>query len=690
MELIELRYSLAIDRIREIPGENAAAPAFLQYFEKGAEWFMLIDEVYCFLTSKEAETASVADLRKQNRKLYEDILPENYAFSYSNPEYAAAILGEEAGPVMAALWYEMRSAIPFVYRLQKERVLIRAELFLEVYTAFTIAMRENGQIPPVEQIKSIIRQFLCDYSEDEMTAYLRDKLIDGDSRIMRIVSEGSGDIRNLYLTGEYVTDDETESAVLINRLPQEKITLIADTVTEGFRRSFLIGGKNLASKKNSPVLFHAGFERIFIACAENLKKMGLNPYVPAEVHTLFHSYQHGLMGYNGADPNPQYTYDHREDLALFLDEQLRVKRLEGLSNAYKRLREKTVLYAGPVILETFGSKPFMPSESKNAPRYTDAQKQMHNEYEIRSYDMYSDAIVAKDRSFTIIDFPLPSIADSFPLYHEIFDAVLSINTLDNALFERVQTRMTDVLNTASHVEVKGRGGNRTDLKVNLVRPSDPDSEANFENCTADINIPVGEVFTTPVLKGTEGVLHVSGVYLEGLYFKDLEITFRDGRVRDYRCANFEDELVSRRYIEENVLFHHKDLPMGELAIGTNTTAYAAAVKYGIFDRFPILIAEKTGPHFAVGDTCYGRREDNRMYNPDGKEIIAKENEVSALRNTDPDKAYYGCHTDITIPYEELAEFTAVRDDGARIPILKDGRFVLEGTEILNGPLDALK
>jgi hypothetical protein len=78
-----------------------------------------------------------------------------------------------------------------------------------------------------------------------------------------------------------------------------------------------------------------------------------------------------------------------------------------------------------------------------------------------------------------------------------------------------------------------------------------------------------------------------------------------------------------------------------------------------------------------------------MYNPDGKEIVAKENSVSALRKTDPEKAYFGCHTDITIPYEELGEFTAVKANGERIPILLNSRFVLEGTQILNAPLEGM-
>ena len=110
-------------------------------------------------------------------------------------------------------------------------------------------------------------------------------------------------------------------------------------------------------------------------------------------------------------------------------------------------------------------------------------------------------------------------------------------------------------------------------------------------------------------------------------------------------------------------------------------------KYDIAAKLPILIAEKTGPHFAIGDTCYSMREDLKVYNPDGKEIIARDNEISILRKSNIDKAYFNCHTDITLPYDEIKEISAVLYDGSLIAIIEDSRFVLEGTELLNEPLD---
>ena len=108
-----------------------------------------------------------------------------------------------------------------------------------------------------------------------------------------------------------------------------------------------------------------------------------------------------------------------------------------------------------------------------------------------------------------------------------------------------------------------------------------------------------------------------------------------------------------------------------------------AKKYDIGNRFPILIAEKTGPHFAVGDTCYSHSEEVKVYNEDGKEIVARDNSVSILRKTDPSKAYFGCHTDITIPYDELGSIIAYDDAGNSYPIIREGRFVLKGCEELN-------
>ena len=46
-----------------------------------------------------------------------------------------------------------------------------------------------------------------------------------------------------------------------------------------------------------------------------------------------------------------------------------------------------------------------------------------------------------------------------------------------------------------------------------------------------------------------------------------------------------------------------------------------------------------------------------------------------------------CHTDITIPYDELGEVSVVTMTEEVIPIIEEGRFVLAGCEELNAPFD---
>lgn len=84
---------------------------------------------------------------------------------------------------------------------------------------------------------------------------------------------------------------------------------------------------------------------------------------------------------------------------------------------------------------------------------------------------------------------------------------------------------------------------------------------------ADVNIPLGEVFTSPKLKGTNGILHVTKSFLNGLKYENICLTFQDGVVTDYECSNYDSEEQNKKYIFENLLFQHKTLPMGEFAIG---------------------------------------------------------------------------------------------------------------------------
>ncbi|WP_276950197.1 aminopeptidase [Acetatifactor muris] len=682
-EVLKERYELVMDRVRMIFQEKFSDNTLKAYFDFCAEFLLMIDDTAAFLAEDGLRKADLEELERRNHALYADILPEHYEESYGNPAAAVRKLGADRGSLLSALYAELRSLIGFVYEGRTEELVIRMELFVEVYAAFACAEDCGDALPSGNDIRDIFYWFACDYAEMAARRRTREQLCPEACFALPLIMESDlRDIRYLYGYGEYVGENERETAAFLAGLPEETIAAMADTYTEGYRIGFEITGRDLSKKKAVALYYRLGFERMMRRAVENFAGMGLEPVAVRSAYSVldFRGAGRGRSGFCGGIPNMQYDYDHKDDRAVFFDRNYVNRRLEAGRAAYEENRKAAAEYAGPAVVETFGEKDFHPITKKEAFQLSGEQNRLWVEYRAKAGQLQREYIPEEETSFTIIAFPVPEIG---PVFKELFHEIIRINTLDYMLYRNVQQTLIDALDTADYCEVRGMNGNRTDLKINLYKLSDPARETIFENCVADVNIPVGEVFTSPVLKGTNGVLHVSRVYLRGLEYRNLAITFEDGMIRDYSCDNFSSEEENRRFIQENILARHDTLPMGEFAIGTNTAAYVAARRLGVEGKLPILIAEKMGPHFAVGDTCYSHAEEVRVYNPDGKEIVAKANEVSALRDSRPMEAYYNCHMDITIPYDELGELTAVRKDGTRIPLIREGRFVLPGCEELN-------
>lgn len=676
-ELLEERRKLSLERIRQIPEENSVPVTYREYFAEMAKYIVKLQELEKRLKEGILEHGSMEELQALNVGPYRDILPEMYEHSYGNPAYAAKMLGEGYGQMLSFLYAEIQGMVVSVYEGRLWDCVVVMELFLEIYHMF-----EEEEFPTKAALRDVFYWYVSDYTDETMEYRIRemvDPTLDFASGIVR--KADLTDLRYLYRYGEYVTENERKTAEFLNGLPQEQIDAMARTYTEGYRIGFVLGNKDLSKKKTVNIRYHLGFERMVRAAILQFEEMGLQPVIyRSAVHGADRNRRGLRTGYSGAVPNKQFDYDHKEDAALFLDEDLVQRRLRAMQVAYEKHKEEANTHAGPAVIEIFGEKPFSPKANKDALSFTEKQQKLQVRYDNEAGQITNRYIIGEERSFTIIAYPVPEIGEQF---EEIFRETVKINTLDYRKYQRIQQHLIDALDQGTRVHVKGKGENRTDLWIQLHKLEQPEKQTNFENCVADVNIPVGEVFTSPVLKGTNGVLHVTSVYLNELNYQNLCLTLTDGMITDYGCTNFEQEGENRKYIEANILNHHKTLPIGEFAIGTNTTAYVVAEKYQIADKLPILIAEKMGPHFAMGDTCYSWAEDTAVFNPDGKEIIARDNEISILRKEDPGKAYFGCHTDITIPYDELDYIRVQKEDGSEVSLIEDGRFVLPGTEELN-------
>ena len=677
--MTEMRYELAIERIENIKGENTVSEKYRDYFRTLADFALLVDKLKEKIENGEYYKFSIEELECWNTHLYDDVLGEHYKTSYANPAFATEKFGIDYGRLLSFLYTELRGVIPYAFEKKTEYLDILFELFIEVYNQF-----EEENEPEYEHVRQTIYWYASDYCDVFLADRIKEQIDPEDNFAADLIMNSDfNDVRYLYYYGEYVSENEKRTAMHLNELPLETIQKMADVYTEGYRIGFVNTGKNLSKKATVNIRYTLGFERVIRIAIENFRKMGLKPTIYRAGVSVLTKRQHLKIGYYGGIANKQYEYDHKDDQALILDRQFMERKLEVMRTTYEQYKDLARRHAGPACMETFGEEPFTPVSKSEAVKLNDKQKEISLEYDSKSSQIVNSYIPGDERSFTIVAYPVPEIGDQ---YEEIFDEIIKINTLDAKVYEKVQQTIIDALDQGTSVHILGNNGNHTDLRVQLYKLKDPKKETIFENCVADVNIPVGEVFTSPVLEGTNGVLHVSQVYLNELLYKDLEVTFSNGMVADYSCKNFEHELENKEYFLDNVLYRHPTLPLGEFAIGTNTTAYVAAKKYNIADKMPILIAEKMGPHFAVGDTCYSWAEDIKVYNPNGKEIVARDNSVSIQRKEDVSAAYFHCHTDITIPYEELKSITVECADGKEIEIIRDGIFVLPGTEILNEPL----
>ena len=682
------RYQLAKERIEEIVTEERAGD-FSPFFTCVAGWITETLE-YTSLCKKNLPTSvgqtkdgiSLDVLIEKQKSLYKDVLPENYETSYLNPAHSSKCFGCGMGRYLSFLYEEVRCMTGFLFEGKEEEVLIRMELFLEVYSAFVYSFEEEHKAPNDESIHDILYWYVSDYSEMSEISRTEEVYAPKEELALDIIRQCDlNDPWYLFLFGEYISDSELKASRYLAKLPDETIARMADTFTEGFRKGFEAYGKDMTIKETVNIIYPLGHEKMIRKTVENFEQMGLHPVIYRACGDIFRKKGLDKIGFMSTSPNRQKDYDHREDMALFLDGHLVTRFLEARKKALDAYKSEIRLMAGPAYFDSFGEADFTPVSKEEAPHFDEAGEKLWVELKKKTAEQAKGYIHREERSFTIIAFPIPEIGENYP---EILDEVIRINTLDSNLYRNIQACIIDALNQADYVHILGKDGNETELTVNLCKLKNPERETIFENCVADVNIPVGEVFTSPVLKGTNGLLHVKKVYINGLAYENLKIRFEDGITKEYSCSNLPDSVIA-----ENILYHHAFLPMGEFAIGTNTTAFAAARRLAIEDKLPILIAEKTGPHFAVGDTCYSHEEDIRVYNPDGKEIVAKENTYSEKRLENPLEAYFECHTDITVPYEEIGHIEAVRKDGSRIEILKNGRFVLPGTEALNEPLKNL-
>ncbi len=105
------------------------------------------------------------------------------------PGLPSAALGKEFGQMLSFLAAELRSLIAFAYEQDVESMVIRLELFLEIYQMFVCAKEEEGGLPDSAQVKETMYWFASDYSETMLEKNMRSTFDWKEDFALRIIMD---------------------------------------------------------------------------------------------------------------------------------------------------------------------------------------------------------------------------------------------------------------------------------------------------------------------------------------------------------------------------------------------------------------------------------------------------------------------------------------------------------------------
>ena len=516
-EVYDERYRLMMDKMTEITLDPQLSAPYGEYFCTVAVFVRQVMETYEKCSQRLLINSSLEELKGLHDRLYDRVSMEAYGQGYLDPVYAQKTLGKELGGYLSAVYADLLSLIPAAYELRMDLICLWSELVVELYCLFAEAEREHtlSNTTPEREFCQEIHRTLCSFYHDDLDIFLPDHLLgmistEEDFLYNMIMFSDLSDDRYLYQYGSCIGDNEIGLATYLRTLSQEQIDAMARTYTEGFCKGFEVLGKDLSKKKTVRIDAPIGMERVVRAAIGQFKERGLHVVLQRERVTSFAGRGGRPTGIYSSSVNRQFLFDHREDKAIYLSKAFVERRLEVVRDVFEKNKETAAVFGGPAVIEVFGEELFAPEMKDEAIRLDPKQNKLNLQCVNEEGQIRNHFIPGAETSFTIIAFPLPAIGKDF---EAIFQATVEINTLDYHKYQQIQQKIIDTLDEGYAVRITGRGENRTDLTVMLHALEDPKKQTNFENCVADVNIPLGEVFTSPVLEGTNGILHVSCIYL---------------------------------------------------------------------------------------------------------------------------------------------------------------------------------
>jgi hypothetical protein len=341
---------------------------------------------------------TLEELKDDNSNLYYELLPENYKTSYANPQYCVEVFGRIMGQIISSVYTEFRGCIGCCFK-HKVFVIERVNrLYIETYEK----LKENNS--DIEGIKGILAEFERDLTQMKC----RFRFLENNNRDYMFYNEASKladsrDIRYLFRFGEYITNNEIETAKFLFNYPEDKIHTLAEAVVKAYISGFTRDNKDITKRRSVRIIHNLGMEPVINRMIQVLETHGLYGFISAVEST---------------HANKQYGYDHRFDDALHINKESLEYFESELENAAHTNKSILADYSGIIVFEKFGEKPFAPENKEECLKLNDEQTALMQSHQAKLNEMFEKYMPETETSFCIIAFPIPEIGDNFK---EVFE-----------------------------------------------------------------------------------------------------------------------------------------------------------------------------------------------------------------------------------------------------------------------------
>lgn len=196
---------------------------------------------------------------------------------------------------------------------------------------------------------------------------------------------------------------------------------------------------------------------------------------------------------------------------------------------------------------------------------SDAQKRLYSVH--YGQPVHMDIRVPKTK-WVVLRYPSPGMAQLAGMSTEAFeDFYFKVCTLDYSKMSRAMDPLVELMERTDRVRITGKG---TDLSFSI-------KGQKAIKCDGRLNIPDGEVYTSPVRDSVEGVLQYNTPSLhQGLTHENVRLVFQQGKIVE-ATGNFTQALNDILDTDEGARY------IGEFAIGVNPFI-AAPMKDTLFDE----------------------------------------------------------------------------------------------------------